>query len=347
MSSLDRLQPFIARIADGERLDAAASAAAFDIIMSGEATPAQIGAFLMGLRLRGETIDEITGAARIMREKVAGISAPDGAVDCCGTGGDKSGSYNISTAVSFVLAGGGVPVAKHGNRAQSSKTGAADVLAALGVRIDADFRLLERALREAGVCFLFAQRHHGAMRHVGPTRVELGTRTIFNLLGPLSNPAGARRQLMGVFAPEWVVPQAEVLGRLGAEAAWVVHGSDGMDEITTTGPTSVAALQDGRVVTFEIAPEEVGIARARPEDLKGSDAETNAAALRGVLAGEESAYRDIVLMNAGAAFVVAGKAADLAQGVALARQSIDDGRAMAALDMLIAITQSPPPEDDE
>ncbi|MEQ9813860.1 MAG: anthranilate phosphoribosyltransferase [Azospirillaceae bacterium] len=347
MSNLDRLQPFIARIAEGERLNAADSAAAFDIIMSGEATPSQIGAFLMGLRLRGETIDEITGAARIMREKVAGISAPEGAVDCCGTGGDKSGSYNISTAVSFVLAGGGVPVAKHGNRAQSSKTGAADVLAALGVKIDADFRLLERALREAGVCFLFAQRHHGAMRHVGPTRVELGTRTIFNLLGPLSNPAGARRQLMGVFAPEWVVPQAEVLARLGAEAAWVVHGSDGMDEITTTGPTMVAALEGGEVVTFEIAPEDVGIARARPVDLKGSDAETNAAALRGVLAGEAGAYRDIVLMNAGAAFVVAGKAGDLAEGVEQARRSIDAGRAMAALDRLVVISQSPPPEEDE
>ncbi|MEM7446351.1 MAG: anthranilate phosphoribosyltransferase [Pseudomonadota bacterium] len=338
MSNFDRLQPFIARLANGERLDEDAAAAAFDVIMSGEATPSQTGALLMALRLRGETVDEITGAARIMREKAVRIEAPDGAVDCCGTGGDQSGSYNISTAVSFVLAGGGVPVAKHGNRAQSSKTGAADVLSALGVDIDADMKLLRKSLWEANVCFLFAQRHHGAMRHVGPTRVEMGTRTIFNLLGPLSNPAGAKRQLMGVFAPEWVEVQARVLGNLGAEKAWVVHGSDGMDEITTTGSTMVASLSDGTIETFEISPTDVGLPIADPADLKGGDSETNATALRSVLAAEPSAYRDIVLLNAGAAFVVADKAADLADGVDLAKQIIDEGAAAKALADLVAIT---------
>ena len=341
MTSFDRLQPFIARLANGERLDQETAAAAFDVIMSGEATPSQTGALLMALRLRGETVDEITGAARIMRDKALRIEAPEGAIDCCGTGGDQSGSYNISTAVSFVLAGAGVPVAKHGNRAQSSKTGAADVLTALGVNIDADMALVQKALWEANVCFLFAQRHHGAMRHVGPTRVELGTRTVFNLLGPLSNPAGAKRQLMGVFAPEWVEIQARVLGNLGAERAWVVHGSDGMDEITTTGPTTVASLQDGSVEVFEIAPADVGLPVADPADLKGGDGETNATALRAVLAGEPGAYRDIVLLNAAAALVVAGKARDLAEGMALATATIDRGAAANALARLVAITNEP------
>jgi anthranilate phosphoribosyltransferase len=341
MTNFDRLQPFIARLATGEKLDEETAAAAFDVIMSGEATPSQTGALLMALRLRGETVDEITGAARIMREKALRIDAPDGSVDCCGTGGDQSGSYNISTAVSFVLAGAGVPVAKHGNRAQSSKTGAADVLTSLGVNIDADMDLVRKALWQANVCFLFAQRHHGAMRHVGPTRVEMGTRTIFNLLGPLSNPAGAKRQLMGVFAPEWVETQARVLGNLGAERAWVVHGSDGMDEITTTGPTTVASLQNGTIELFEISPEDVGLPIADPAELKGGDGETNAAALRAVLADTNSAYRDIVLMNAGAAFVIASKANTLADGVALARETIASGAAADALAKLVAITNEP------
>lgn len=345
--ALDRLQPFIATLAEGRTLTEADAASAFDIIMSGEATPSQIGALLMALRLRGETVEEITGAARIMRQKAVMIDAPAGAVDCCGTGGDKSGSYNISTAVSFVLAGAGVPVAKHGNRAQSSKTGAADVLAALGVNIDADMSLVQRALFEANICFLFAQRHHGAMRHVGPTRVELGTRTIFNILGPLSNPAGAKRQLMGVFAEAWLEPVALVLGKLGTDKAWVVHGSDGMDEITTTGPTRVAALEHGDVHTFEITPEAVGLPRAEAADLRGADAEHNAEALRSVLAGQASAYRDIVLLNAGAALVVADKADDLSGGVELADQTIANGRAMAALDQLVAITNEPLPEPEE
>jgi len=338
MTSFDRLQPYIARLANGERLDEETAAAAFDVIMSGEATPSQTGALLMALRLRGETVEEITGAARIMREKALGIEAPEGSVDCCGTGGDQSGSYNISTAVSFVLAGAGVPVAKHGNRAQSSKTGAADVLTALGVNIDADMTLVRKALWQANVCFLFAQRHHGAMRHVGPTRVEMGTRTIFNLLGPLSNPAGAKRQLMGVFAPEWVETQAQVLNNLGTERAWVVHGLDGMDEITTTGPTMVASLENGAVETFQISPEDVGLPISDPADLKGGDGETNATALKSVLAGEPGAYRGIVVLNAGAALIIAGRVDTLADGVQLACETIDSGKAANALAELVAIT---------
>jgi anthranilate phosphoribosyltransferase len=265
-------------------------------------------------------------------------------MDCCGTGGDGSGSFNISTAVSFVLAGAGVPVAKHGNRALSSRSGAADVLAALGVDIDADMSLVQRALHEAGVCFLMAPRHHGAMRHVGPTRVELGTRTVFNLLGPLSNPAGARRQLIGVFAARWVEPLARVLGRLGTERAWVVHGSDGLDELTTTGPSQVAELRDGAVRAFEVSPEDAGLPVARPEDLRGGDAETNAAALAALLGGAPGPYRDIVLLNAAAALIVAGRAESLADGARTAAEAIDGGRARAALDRLVAITNRPPPD---
>jgi len=342
-----RLKPYIARLADGDRLDVDAATDAFGVIMSGEATPSQIGAFLMALRLRGETVEEITGAARIMREKALTVAAPPGAIDCCGTGGDASGTVNISTAVSFVLAGSGVPVAKHGNRALSSRSGAADVLAALGVNIDADLRLVERALAEARVAFLMATRHHSAMRHVGPTRVELGTRTIFNLLGPLSNPAGARRQLIGVFAQRWLEPIAHVLSNLGTEAAWIVHGLDGLDEMTTTGPTRVAELRAGVVRTFEIVPEEAGLRRAEPDQLKGGDAEENAAALRTVLDGAPGPYRDIVLLNAAAALIVADRAGSLADGAAMAAETIDSGRAAAALARLVAITNEPPPAPED
>jgi len=330
----------LARVAGGASLSEAEAERAFAIIMEGNATPAQMGGFLMALRVRGETVDEITGAARAMRAKVQGIPCPAGTVDTCGTGGDASGTWNISTAVALVVAGCGVPVAKHGNRAISSKSGAADVLTALGVNLEADFSLLARSLAEAGIVFLMAPRHHTAMRNVGPTRVELGTRTIFNLMGPLSNPAGARRQLLGVFARQWVEPLARVLARLGSEAAWVVHGSDGLDEITTTGPTTVAALKDGAVRLFEITPEDAGLPRARADDLKGGDAEVNAAALRAVLAGEPGAYRDIVLLNAAAALVLADRAADLRQGVALAADSIATGRARTALDRMVAISHS-------
>ena len=332
------LKPFLGRVAQGERLTEADAAAAFEIIMSGEATSAQIGGFLMALRVRGETIAEIAGAAQIMRAKALTIDAPAGAFDCCGTGGDGSGTYNVSTAVSFILAAAGIPVAKHGNRALSSRSGAADVLAALGVNIDADMQLVRRALWEANLCFLMAPRHHGAMRHVGPTRVELGTRTIFNILGPLSNPAGVRRQLLGVFSPDWLEPLARVLGQLGAERAWVVHGSDGLDELTTTGPTQVTEWRDGSVRSFEITPQDAGLALSNREDLRGADAESNAAALVALLQGATGPYRDIVVLNAAAALIIADRVDSLADGAKLAAELIDSGRAMGALDRFRAIT---------
>jgi anthranilate phosphoribosyltransferase len=334
------LKALLGKVATGAALSEAEAENAFDIIMSGNATPSQMGGFLMALRVRGETVDEIAGAARVMRAKAHPISAPPGAIDTCGTGGDASGTWNISTGAAIVVAACGVPVAKHGNRAASSKSGAADVLQALGVNIDCEMALVQGALDEIGLCFLMAPRHHTAMRNVGPTRVELGTRTIFNLLGPLSNPAGARRQLLGVFSRNWLEPLALVLQRLGSEAAWIVHGSDGLDEITTTGPTHVAELRDGTVRSFQIDPEEVGLPRARPQDLKGGDAAHNAEAIRALLSGAKGAYRDIVLLNSAAALTVAGKAADLREGVALAGRALDDGSARAILDRLIEITNS-------
>jgi anthranilate phosphoribosyltransferase len=257
MSAID-FKAILIRLAAGERLSESESAAAFDVMMSGDATPSQMGAFLMALRLRGETVEEITGAARTMRAKALPITAPRGAIDTVGTGGDGAGTFNISTAAAIVVAGAGVPVAKHGNRNFSSKSGAADILQALGVNLDAGVGAVQRAMHEANIGFLMAPKYHSAMRHVGPTRVELGTRTIFNLLGPLSNPAGTRRQLLGVFAPEWVRPMAEVLGRLGAEHAWVVHGA-GIDELTTCGTSKVAEYKDGRVVEFDVVPGEAGL----------------------------------------------------------------------------------------
>ncbi|MGB8276160.1 MAG: anthranilate phosphoribosyltransferase, partial [Alphaproteobacteria bacterium] len=304
----------------------------------GAATDAQIGALLMGMRVRGETVDEITGAARIMRAKAHAIEAPPGAIDTCGTGGDDAGTFNISTAAALVAAACGVPVAKHGNRAISSKSGSADVLEALGVAIEADQAAVKRALWENNFGFLLAPLHHGAMRHVMAARRELGVRTVFNLLGPLSNPAGARRQLVGVFARQWVEPIARVLKNLGAEAAWVVHGSDGLDELTTTGPSFVAQLKGGRISTFEVTPEDAGLKRARPDALRGGDVAANAAALRGLLDGRKSAYRDVVLLNAAAALVVAGAADDLRGGAARAAEAIDTGSARAVLDRLIEIT---------
>jgi anthranilate phosphoribosyltransferase len=331
------LKALIGRLATGERLSQADAEGAFDIMMSGNATPSQMGAFLMALRLRGETVDEITGAARAMRSKALPVEAPDEAIDTCGTGGDASGTFNISTASALVVAGCGVKVAKHGNRALSSKSGSADVLTALGVNIEAEMKLVERAIREAGIGFLMAPRHHLAMKHVMPTRVELGTRTIFNILGPLSNPAGARRQLMGVFSAQWVKPLAEVLGRLGSERAWVVHG-DGLDELTTVGTTQVAELREGNVRMFEVRPEDAGLSRARIEDLKGSDAAGNAAQMKDMLGGRKGPLRDIVLLNSAAALVVAGKAEDLRAGVAVAARSIDSGAASRSLETLVAIT---------
>ncbi|MDA8231727.1 MAG: anthranilate phosphoribosyltransferase [Magnetospirillum sp.] len=332
------MKDVLARVAAGHRLSESEAEGAFQTIMSGEATPAQIGALLMALRVRGETVAEITGAARAMRGKALPLDAPQGAIDTCGTGGDGAGTYNISTAAAFVVAACGVPVAKHGNRASSSKSGSADVLAALGVDLDADMALVRECLWTSNLGFLMAPRHHNAMRHVAGVRAELGTRTIFNLLGPLSNPAGTRLQIVGVFADHWVRPVAEVLGRLGAERAWVVHGSDGLDELTTCGPSLVAELRDATVEMFEITPEDAGLPRARPDDLKGGDAARNAGALRALLDGAPGPYRDIVLLNSAAALMVAGKTDHIRSAVAMAAQAIDSGRALGVLNRMVAIT---------
>jgi anthranilate phosphoribosyltransferase len=331
------LKALLAHVAQGRSLSESQAEAAFDIIMSGDATPSQMGAFLMALRVRGETVDEITGAARIMRAKAVSIDAPPGTIDTCGTGGDASGSFNISTASALVVAGCGVPVAKHGNRALSSKSGSADVLTTLGVNIDADLAVVRQCLWEVGLGFLMAPRHHSATRHVAPTRVELGTRTIFNLLGPLSSPAMARRQLVGVFAPEWVRPMAEVLGRLGAERAWVVHG-EGLDELTTAGTTTVAAFENSQVVTFEVAPEDFGLPRARLADIRGGEPQHNADLMRDLLAGAGGPLRDVVLLNSGAALLVAGRASGVEAGIELAARSIDSGAARRVLDELVVRT---------
>jgi anthranilate phosphoribosyltransferase len=332
------LKDFLPRLALGESLSEDEAEQAFNIIMSGEASAAQIGAFLMALRVRGETVAEITAAARIMRSKATQVQAPEGAIDTCGTGGDASGTYNISTGAALVVAACGVPVAKHGNKAMSSKSGSADVLNALGVNLEAEMAHVEDCMKQANIGFLMAPRHHAAMRHVGPVRMELGTRTIFNLLGPLANPAGAQRQLLGVFAESWVQPLATVLGRLGAKRAMVVHGSDGLDEITTTGSTHVGEFRDGQVHTYTITPEDAGLPLASAADLKGGNAEQNAAALRALLDGATGAYRDIVLINAAAALMVADKVENLRDGVAMAAQAIDSGAAKATLEKLANMT---------
>lgn len=331
------LKAHIATVAAGRSLSFEEARDAFDIIMSGEATPSQIGGFLMALRVRGETVDEISGAVETMRAKMLPVDAPEGAVDIVGTGGDASGTYNVSTCAAFIVAGAGVPVAKHGNRALSSRSGAADSLAALGVNIEIGPEAISACVREAGLGFMFAPAHHSAMRHVGPMRVELGTRTIFNLLGPLSNPASVKRQLVGVFAEEWVEPLAHVLKQQGAERAWVVHG-DGLDEMSTTGTTQIAALEDGLVRCFELTPEEAGLARVSIDEIRGGDAQHNARALRAVLEGAKNAYRDIAVLNAGGALVVAGKAGSITEGVQLAARSIDSGSALARLEKLVEIS---------
>lgn len=331
------MKELLALVADGTALTERQSEAAFDIIMSGNATPAQVGGFLMALRVRGETVEEITGAARTMRAKALKVDVPADAMDNVGTGGDGAKTYNVSTAASFVIAGAGVPVAKHGNRALSSRSGAADVLTHLGVNTDCDMALVKKAIDEVGICFFMAPRHHTAMRHVAGPRVELGTRTLFNILGPLSNPGMVKTQLVGVFAKDWVVPMAETLGKLGSTRAWVVHG-DGLDELTLAGPTTVASLQNGTVETFEVTPEDAGLARAPLDAVRGGDPEHNAAALRDVLEGAAGAYRDIVLLNAGAALVVAGKANDVKTGTEIAADSIDSGKAKAKLDALVEMT---------
>ena len=328
----------LARLAGGETLGEDDACAAFDVMMSGDATPAQTGGFLMALRVRGETEAEIAGAARAMRAKALTVPAPPGAVDTCGTGGDGRGTWNISTAAALVTAACGVPVAKHGNRAMSSRSGSADVLRALGVNVEADMDLVAESLATAGIGFLMAPRHHGAMRHVAGARVELGTRTIFNILGPLSNPAGARRQVIGVFDKRWLEPLASVLARLGSERVWVVHGADGMDELTTTGPSFVAELRNGAISRFKVAPEDAGLSRADPAALAGGDPSHNAKAIRDLLDGAPGAYRDIVALNAAAALVVADKADGLAEGAARAAAALDDGSARRVLERLVAIT---------
>ena len=335
---MDDLKSIIGKVATGATLTREEAVTAFDSMMSGEATPSQMGGLLMALRVRGETVEEITGAVSAMRSKMLRVSAPADAVDIVGTGGDGSGSVNVSTCASFIVAGAGIPVAKHGNRALSSRSGAADVLASLGVRIDLKPEQVGRCVREAGIGFMFAPAHHPAMKNVGPTRVELATRTIFNLLGPLSNPAGVKRQMVGVFSRQWVQPLAQVLRNLGAESVWVVHGSDGLDEITLTGPTFVAALEKGEIRTFEVTPEEAGLPRCSSEGLKGGDAADNAVALQSVVDGMPSPYRDVALLNAAAALIVSGRANTLKEAVAIGQKSLDSGAAAARLKQLIAVS---------
>ena len=334
------MKPLIAKAASGTALTRDEARDAFNIMMSGDATPSQIAGFLMALRVRGETIDEITGAVEIMREKMLRVAAPAGAIDIVGTGGDASGSYNISTCAAFVAAGAGLKVAKHGNRALSSKSGAADVLLALGVKLDVTPEKITECINEAGLGFMFAPAHHSSMKHVGPTRVELGTRTIFNLLGPLSNPAGAARQVTGVYSKAWVEPLAHVLKNLGSEACWICHGEGGMDEIVPSGTTWISELKNGEIRNFELTPEAAGLERSNAADLLGGDAAHNAEALRHVLNGEASAFTDAALMTAGAALVVAGKATDIKSGVVAAQAGLKSGAAAKALAKLVEVSNS-------
>ena len=334
----NELKRLINKVATGATLESEEIRSALEIMTAGMASPAQMGAFLMALRVRGETVDEITGAAELMRSKMLRVEAPPGTVDIVGTGGDSHGTYNVSTCASLVAAGAGLPIGKHGNRAVSSVSGASDVLAALGVKLDVPPPVITDCIVKAGVGFMWAPMHHSAMKHWAPVRAELGIRNIFNLLGPLSNPAGVRRQVVGVFSWQWVEPIAQVLRKLGAEHVWVVHGHDGLDELTTTGATDVAELKDGRIEVFEVTPADAGLQPAKLTDLKGGDAAFNAEAIRAVLAGQAGPFRDIVLLNTAAALIVGGKASSLPEGVEIAARSIDTGAAQRALDRLIAIT---------
>ncbi len=336
---MSRLKRLIGAAAD-RALTRAEAEEAFDALFEGEATPAQVGGFLMALRTRGETVDELAAAAAVMRAKCNPVRAPEGAMDIVGTGGDGKGTLNISTATALVVAGAGVPVAKHGNRNLSSKSGAADALSELGLNVMVGPEVVERCLAEAGIGFMMAPMHHPAMRHVGPVRAELGTRTLFNLLGPLTNPAGAKRQLTGAFAPRWLEPMARVLQDLGSEAAWLVHGSDGTDECSIAGTTEVVALESGALRRFTLHPEDAGLPVHPFEAVLGGSPPENAAALRRLLDGEAGAYRDAVLLNAAAALVVAGVAGDLKSGVARAKESLASGAAKARLDALVRITRA-------
>ena len=338
--SANELKRLMQKVATGASFSEDEIKDAFELMMSGAATPAQMAAFLMALRVRGETLAEITGACQLMRAKMLPVEAPPDAIDIVGTGGDGHNTYNVSTCAAIVAAGAGVPVAKHGNRAVSSLSGASDVLTALGVKIDIEPLVISRAIAEAGVGFMWAPMHHPAMKSWAPARTELGVRTLLNLLGPLANPGGVKRQVVGVYAPAWTGPIAQALQKLGSVHAWVVHGSDGLDEITTTGPTRVAELKDGAISEFEVTPEDAGLPRATLDQLKGGDAQVNAAAIREVLAGESGPFRDIVLMNAAAALIVGGKAASLTDGVGRAAHAIDTGAAARALDKLVAVTNA-------
>jgi len=339
------MKTFIAKVANGEALNRAEASKAFNVMMSGDATPSQIGGFLMALRVRGETVDEIAGAVSVMREKMLPVEAPANAVDIVGTGGDGSGTYNVSTCAAFVAAGCGLTVAKHGNRALSSKSGSADSLGALGINLELNPAGISACIHEAGLGFMFAPAHHAAMRFVGPSRVELGTRTIFNLLGPLSNPASVKRQLLGVFSPQWLRPLAEVLRDLGSQTVWVVHG-DGLDEMTTTGTTQIAALENGNIREFTITPQELGLTQVSLDALKGGDGAHNAKALRAVLEGAKNPYRDISILNAAGGLVVAEEAEDLNEGLILAAKSIDSGAALDRLEKLVAVSQAHAPKKE-
>ncbi|MGX9854889.1 anthranilate phosphoribosyltransferase [Limimaricola variabilis] len=333
----DRLKPLIAAALEGP-LSTEQAEAAFGILFDGDATPAQMAAFLVTLRMRGETVPEIAAAARVMRARCLKVAAPEGAIDIVGTGGDGKNTLNISTATAFVVAGAGVPVAKHGNRNLSSKSGTADALGQMGVQVMVGAEVVERALAEAGIGFMMAPMHHPAMKHVGPIRAEIGIRTLFNILGPLTNPAGVKRQLTGAYDPRLIRPMAEVLGRLGSEQAWLVHGGDGTDELSICGPSRVAALEDGQVEEFEISPSDAGLPEHPFEAIIGGTPEENGRALAALLDGAPGAYRDAVRLNAAAALVVAGRASDLRSGADLAAESIDSGAARRAIDRLAAIT---------
>ena len=340
MSAATDIRPLIG-IAATRPLTGSEAEAAFGALFEGAATPAQFGGLLMALRVRGETVDEIAAAARAMRARMHRIATPPDAMDIVGTGGDGKGTLNISTATAFVVAGAGVPVAKHGNRNLSSKSGSADALTQLGLNVMATPEMAEKALAETGICFMMAPMHHPAMRHVGPARAELGTRTVFNLLGPMTNPGGVRRQLTGTFDRVWNRPMAETLHELGSDSVWIVHGSDGTDEISIAGPTWVAQLRDGGITEFEISPEDAGLPVHPFEAVLGGDPAQNAAALRALLAGETGAYRDAVLLNAAAALLIAGRAANLAEGAEIAAESIDSGAAQVKLDALAAQVGAP------
>ncbi len=334
----DMMKPLIYAASEGP-LSRAQAELAFDALFEGTATPAQIGGLLMAMRTRGESVAEYAAAATAMRARCVPVTAPNGAMDIVGTGGDGKGTLNISTATAFVVAGAGVPVAKHGNRNLSSLSGAADALGAMGVDVMVGADVVERCINEAGIGFMMAPMHHPAIKHVMPTRQDLGCKTIFNILGPLTNPASVKRQLTGAFAIDLIFPMAETLNELGSEAAWIVHGSDGTDEISISGPTSVAALSHGMITAREVHPEDAGLPVHPFHAILGGSPEDNGKAFRALLNGEASAYRDAVLLNAAAALLVAGKVEGLKAGVQMAAESIDSGAALKALQTLAAITQ--------